>query len=249
MLPTQHYDNKSPNCGCDSGLRGVAAEQLSRRGLLGIGTSASVLVAVGGTMVVPLAARAQTTKSPSEALKTLMDGNRRFVKRKLASCGKDTALLQQKTAEKQEPFASILSCADSRVPVELIFDQSIGDVFVNRVAGNIATTEIIASIEYGAVVLGTKVIMVLGHRNCGAVKATIEGEAVPGQISALYRYIRPAVDQAGPDLLAATKANAKIQAQLLKESSPVLGGLIKEGKLKVVSAFFDVQSGEVTLLS
>ena len=90
----------------------------------------------------------------------------------------DLAILQQNTAEKQEPFASVLSCADSRVPVELIFDQSIGHVFVNRIAGNIATTEIMASIEYGAAVLGTKVIMVLGHGNCGAVKATIDGKAV-----------------------------------------------------------------------
>ena len=137
--------------------------------------------------------------------------------------------------------------ADSRVPVELVFDQSIGHVFVNRVAGNIATTEIIASIEYGAAVLGTKVIMVLGHGNCGAVSATIDGKAVPGQISSLYRYIRPAINQAGGELKAATEANAKIQAQLLKESSPVLAGLIKDGKLSVVAAFYDVESGKVTL--
>jgi carbonic anhydrase len=188
-------------------------------------------------------------KSPAEALQALMDGNRRFVARKLTFYQEDLAILQQNTAEKQEPFASVLSCADSRVPVELIFDQSIGHVFVNRVAGNIATTEIIASIEYGAAVLGTRVIVVLAHRNCGAVKAAIDGKAVPGQISSLYRYIRPAVNQAGADLRAATEANAKIQAQLLKESSPVLGSLVKEGKLAIVAAFFDVQSGKVALLS
>jgi carbonic anhydrase len=91
--------------------------------------------------------------------------------------------------------------------------------------------------------------MVLGHGNCGAVKATLDGKAAPGQISALYRYIRPAVNQAGADLKAATEANAKIQAQLLKESSPLLAGLIKDGKLAIVSAFFDVASGKVTLLS
>jgi carbonic anhydrase len=131
------------------------------------------------------------------------------VERKLTFYQNDLAILQQNTAEKQEPFASGLSCADSRVPVELVFDQSIGHVFVNRVAGNIATTEIIASVEYGAVVLGTKVIMVLGHGNCGAVKATIEGKAVPGQISSLYRYIRPAVNAAGANLQAATEANRR----------------------------------------
>jgi carbonic anhydrase len=90
--------------------------------------------------------------------------------------------------------------------------------------------------------------MVLSHRNCGAVQATIGGKAVPGQISSLYRYIRPAVSAAGDNLRAATEANAKIQAQLLKESSPVLAGLIKEGKLRVVAAFFDVGNGKVTLL-
>src|SRR5437763_12239873 len=117
---------------------------------------------------MPSGARAQTMMSPAEALQTLVDGNRRFVERQLTFYQDDLAILQQNTAEKQEPFASVLSCADSRVPVELVFDQSIGHVFVNRVAGNIATSEIIASIEYGAVVLGTKVIMVLGHGDCGA---------------------------------------------------------------------------------
>ena len=193
--------------------------------------------------------RGQTTKSPAEALQALVEGNRRFVERKLTFYQDDLAILQQNTAEKQEPFASVLSCADSRVPVELVFDQSIGHVFVNRVAGNIATTEIMASIEYGAVVLGTKVIMVLGHSNCGAVKATIDGKAVPGQISSLYRFIRPAVDAAGANLDAAAVANAKIQAQLLKESSPVLAELVKEDKLSVVAAFVDVASGKVTLLT
>ena len=92
----------------------------------------------------------------------------------------------------------MLSCADSRVPVELVFDQTIGHIFVTRVAGNVATSEIIASLEHRAAVLGTKVILVMGHAGCGAVKATIQGAEVPGQISALYPHIQPAVDQAGP---------------------------------------------------
>jgi carbonic anhydrase len=228
------------------------AVPLSRRRLLGatiVGATTSVLAGAGAEVVLPLAARAQTMKSPAEALQALVEGNRRFVERKLTFYQDDLAILQQNTAEKQEPFASVLSCADSRVPVELVFDQSIGHVFVNRVAGNIATTEIMASVEYGAVVLGTKVIMVLGHSNCGAVKATIDGKAVPGQISSLYRFIRPAVDAAGANLDAAAVANAKIQAQLLKESSPALAELVKEGKLSVVAAFYDVASGKVTLLT
>jgi len=141
-----------------------------------------------------------------------------------------------------------LSCADSRVPVELIFDQSIGHIFVTRVAGNVVTSEIIASLEYGAAVLGTKVILVMGHGGCGAVKATIQAKEVPGQISALYPHIQPAVDQAGSNLDAAIKANAKIQAALLRASSTVVSGLVKEGKLKVVASHYDLASGVVTLL-
>jgi carbonic anhydrase len=129
-----------------------------------------------------------------------------------------------------------------------VFDQTIGHLFVTRVAGNIATADLIASLEYGAAVLGTKAIMVLGHANCGAVKATIDGKAVPGQISVLYRSIRPAVDQAGPNLDAAIKANAKIQAGLLRTASPVLAEQIKANQLKIVAAYYDLASGAVTLL-
>jgi carbonic anhydrase len=181
-------------------------------------------------------------------LQQLIDGNRRFVEGRLTSFSEDLDILKSKTVDKQEPFAAVLSCADSRVPVELIFDQSIGHVFVTRVAGNVATSAIIASLEYGVVVLGTKTIMVLGHANCGAVKASIEAKAVPGQISALYPYIRPAVDQAGSNLEAAIKANAKIQAGLLRQSSPVLAEQIKQNQLKIVAGYYDLASGTVALL-
>jgi carbonic anhydrase len=193
-------------------------------------------------------ALAQTTLSPDAALRQLIDGNQRFAEGRLTSFAEDLDILKAKTVDKQEPFAAVLSCADSRVPVELIFDQSIGHVFVTRVAGNIATSAIIASLEYGVAVLGAKAIMVLGHANCGAVKASIEAKAVPGQISALYRYIRPAVDLAGFDLEAAIKANAKIQAGLLRQSSPVLADHIKENQLKIVAGYYDLSSGKVTLL-
>lgn len=134
------------------------------------------------------------------------------------------------------------------MPVELIFDQTIGKLFVTRVAGNIATADLIASLEYGAAVLGTKAIMVLGHASCGAVKAAIDAKAVPGQISTLYRSLRPAVEQAGSNLEAAIKANAKIQAGLLRTSSPVLAELIGKGQLKVVAAYYEIANGTVTLL-
>ena len=214
-----------------------------------VGKSFALTAAVGFSgLIADAAARAQTAVSPEAALQQLIDGNRRFAEGRLTSFNEDLEILKSKTVDKQEPFAAVLSCADSRVPVELIFDQSIGHVFVTRVAGNVATSAIIASLEYGVAVLGTKAIMVLGHANCGAVKASIDAKAVPGQISALYRYIRPAVDQAGPDLEAAIKANAKIQAALLRQSSPVLADHIKQNQLKIVAGYYDLSSGKVTLV-
>lgn len=240
-------------CGCNSCSTEPADRRndtdLSRRGFLcgAIGGTAAALV--GATVLSTGPAVAQSTLTPEAALQELMDGNRRYVGGELRSLNEDLSILKAKTAEKQEPFAAILSCADSRVPVEFVFDQSIGHLFVVRVAGNVTTPEITASLEYGVAVLGTKVLMVLGHGSCGAVQATIEGKAVPGQISALYAPIRPAVDAAGSDLDAAIDANARIQATLLSEASPVLAGAIKEGKLKVVAARYDIASGAVSLLS
>jgi carbonic anhydrase len=206
------------------------------------------LVGAAAMEFTPSPLLAQSKLSPDAALQELIDGNRRFTSGRLTAFEQDLAILKQNTIEKQEPFAAVLSCADSRVPVELIFDQSIGHIFVTRVAGNVVTPEIIASLEYGAAALGTKAILVMGHGGCGAVKATIQAKEVPGQISALYPHIQPAVDQAGSNLEAAIKANAKIQAALLRESSTVVSGLVKESKLKVVAAYYDLASGSVTLL-
>jgi carbonic anhydrase len=220
---------------------------LSRRKFLGA-TAASLLAAttpVGLITEQPL--QAQSTLTPDEALKALMDGNERFVSGNMTSFEHDLKILKEHNAEKQEPFAAVLACADSRVPVELIFDQTIGHIFVARVAGNMVTPEIIGSLEYGGAVLGVKVILVLGHTGCGAVKATIQNKEVPGQISSLYPHIRPAIDKAGSDPEAAAKANAEIQAKLLSESSPVIAPMIKENKLKVVAGIYEIASGKVTL--
>jgi carbonic anhydrase len=220
---------------------------VSRRKFLGA-TAASFLAAASLDFLpaaTPL--YAQSVLTPDEALKELMDGNERFSSGRMTSFEHDLKILKEHTVDKQEPFAAVLSCADSRVPVELIFDQTIGHVFVARVAGNIITPEIIASLEYGAAVLGNKVILVLGHAGCGAVKAAIQGKDVPGQISALFPHIQPAIDEAGSDLAAATKANASIQARLLRESSPVIGPLVKENKLRVVAGVYDIATGKVTL--
>jgi carbonic anhydrase len=242
----------SPLCCVNASVEtGTSDKDRSRRDFLRTATGAALaglITAAGMEFAAPRPVLAQSTLSPDAALQQLMDGNRRFTSGRLTAFDEDLGILKQKTIEKQEPFAAVLSCADSRVPVELIFDQSIGHVFVARVAGNIATPEIIATLEYGAAALGTKVILVMGHGNCGAVKATIQAKEVPGQISALYSHIQPAVNQAGPDLEATTKANAKIQAALLREASTVIAGLLKEHKLKVVAGYYDISSGSATLL-
>jgi carbonic anhydrase len=185
--------------------------------------------------------------SPDSALEQLMAGNQRFAANQLTSIDHDLTILKEHTVEKQEPFAAVLACADSRVVVELVFDQSIGQIFVTRVAGNFVTPEITASLEYAVAVLGVRAILVLGHTNCGAVKAAMKGESVPGQISALFQHLRPAVDQAGGDVAKATAANAKLQADLLRTSSTVIHQAVTAGTVKVAAGVYDLGSGKVTL--
>ena len=215
---------------------------------MALGSAAALATPLVGLLAAS-PARAQTKLAPDTALDQLMAGNARFVSGRLTSFDADLDILRQQTVAKQEPFAAVLSCADSRVPVELVFDQSIGHLFVARIAGNVCTPEIIASLEYGAAVLGAAAIVVLGHSGCGAVRATIEAKSVPGQISALYAPLRPAVERAGVDLEAAIRANAQIQADLLRTASPVIAELVRQGKVKVVAACYDLGSGKVSLLS
>jgi carbonic anhydrase len=190
---------------------------------------------------------AQTNLSPDAALQELIAGNQRFAANQLTSIEHDLAILKERTVDKQEPFAAVLSCADSRVPVELIFDQTIGHIFVTRVAGNIATSDMIASLEYGVAVLGVKALVVLGHGACGAVKAAMKADAVPGQISTLYPALRQAVEKSDGNFEKAIAANAKIQAELLKTSSPVIRDAVKGGKLRVEAGIYDLATGKVTL--
>src|ERR1700728_237361 len=185
------------------------------------------------------------------ALEELIAGNRRFTSGRTSSHRRDLAILQQ-MMEKPEPFAAVLSCSDSRVPVEVVFDQTIGQLFVTRVAGNIVTPEIIASLEYAVAVLGTNTILVMGHSRCGAVTAAIQrqarGGSFPGQIRALFPYIEAAVEQAGPDVEATIRANALIQSSQLRELSPLLAKMIEAGNVKVATGYFDISTGAVTLL-
>jgi carbonic anhydrase len=190
----------------------------------------------------------QRPETPEQAMDLLVKGNQRFVAHTLISFEEDLNILKAETEEHQEPFAAVLACADSRVPVELVFDQSIGHLFVVRVAGNVATPDTIASLEYGAAVLGTKGILVLGHTNCGAVKATMAGKAVPGQISTLYQYIHPAIAGASGDLTTASRQNATLQASVLRNASPVLAELVKQKKLAIKAAIYDIGDGKVTML-
>src|SRR5271170_1735395 len=190
----------------------------------------------------------QRPDTPEHAIDLLVQGNQRYVAQKLISFQEDLDILKADTEEHQEPFAAVLLCADSRVPVELAFDQSIGHLFVVRVAGNVATPDTIASLEYGVAVLGVKAILALGHTNCGAVKATMAGKAVPGQISTLYQYIHPATAGANGDLTTASRQNANLQASLLRETSPVLSDLVKQKKLAIGAAIYDVGTGKVALL-
>ena len=232
---------------CGEVAHRLAAPGFSRRSVLRNGIAAA-LASFSLAKKAAADALSSPESSPDAAIQALLDGNKRFIEHRLTSFDADLALLKRNTVAKQEPFAALLSCADSRVPVELVFDQTIGNLFVTRVAGNLATPEVIASLEYGAAVLGTKAILVLGHASCGAVKAAMDGKDVPGQISALYAALRPAVDAANGDLVAAIKANAKIQAHLLASASPLLAGLVKQGKLKVAAGYYALDTGAVTLL-
>jgi len=211
------------------------------------GAVAGLAARAGFDLAVPEKVVAQSNLSPDAALQELLTGNQRFAANQLTSIEHDLTILKEKTADKQEPFAAVLSCADSRVPVELVFDQTIGHIFVARVAGNLVTPEIIGSLEYGVGVLGVKALVVLGHSGCGAVKAAMKADSVPGQISSLYPHLRQAVEQSGGSFDKAIDANAKIQAELLRTSSTVIRDAVKAGKLKVEAGVYDLATGKVTL--
>ena len=186
--------------------------------------------------------------TPQQALDALASGNARFVSGKAKAPNRDAARLRA-VAPTQAPFAAVLACADSRVPVEILFDQGFGDVFVCRAAGNVVTPELLASLEFGALVLGAKALVVLGHTGCGAVKATMSGDAVPGQISTLYQHIQPAVDRApGKPLDEVAAENVRVQTELLRRASPVMRQLVTEGKLVIAGGMADLTTGRVTMI-
>ena len=199
--------------------------------------------------------------TPDQALQYLMAGNKRYVEGKLIHPRENTDRIHD-TAVEQFPYAAFLSCADSRVPVEEVFDQGIGDCFVCRVAGNIATEPEIGSLEFGTLILGSKVLLVLGHERCGAISASMGKIALPddpGRIPSLIPLIEPAVKaiaarvaaegmaSVGDDVDATIKQNVHNQVARLKQS-PILSQLERDNKLKILPAYYDLDTGVVQIL-
>jgi carbonic anhydrase len=225
-------------------------------GSAGIAASTAVGVLWNGKQAIAQQPATSVQKpqpvSPEAALKTLLEGNKRFVEGKRLNPHQSRLRLQE-TAVAQYPFAAILGCADSRVPSEIVFDQGLGDLFVVRVAGNVASQTAIGSLEFATAVLGAQLIMVLGHARCGAVAAAVKGDPLPGRIGVFVEEIKPAVERVrfktGNLEDNAIIANVQYQAEKLAEASTILGGLIKEGKLKIVGGRYDLATGKVTMLT
>jgi carbonic anhydrase len=208
------------------------------------------LVAFAATSGPVRAANQHPPMSSSDAWKKLMAGNRVFV----SSMAQRTQTIEERAAlaAGQAPFASILSCADSRTSPEIIFHQGLGDIFVVRVAGNVATSTERASLEYASAVLKSPLIVVMGHSSCGAVKAAIEatkGEDFPGDIEQLAEIIEPAAkatkSMAGDWLTNATKENVRRVVSKL-HTSPVISELVKSSALDIIGAYYSLETGEVT---
>jgi len=237
---------------CATSVRGLT----SRRGFL-VGAVAAAGAAAGAfPLARPAFAQAANGVPPDEAQQRLVDGNARYVAGQTDV--RDFEAGRAARATSQHPFASVLSCADSRVAPELAFDQGAGDLFVVRVAGNIANDDAVASLEFGSAVLGCQLILVLGHTSCGAVVSAIgvvkEKTELPGHLPGLIGQITPAVETAMKDdpadlVAAATVQNVRDAMARLSADSPMLSGLIAEGKLKVIGGIYELSTGKVSLLT
>lgn len=203
-----------------------------------------------------IAPKPENILSPSEALERLMAGNRRFSS---GSVIKNDSFKSISPALRsgQNPYACILSCADSRVGPELCFDEGQGDLFVTRLAGNYINTDVLASLEYGTLMLKSPLIMVLGHTECGAINAAIKAEKdnidFPGHIqvisSKLDVAVRLAKQKGGNLAYEAVKENVKLNVDDLRNSTPIIRRLVADGKLKVVGGIYDLNTGKVNLIS
>ena len=231
------------------------------------------MIACGLTLIslatgIALAASGSLSISPDEALRKLMDGNRRYVENRLTLGSRSGTASRKALANSQEPYAIILCCSDSRVPPEIIFDKGLGEIFVIRVAGNVSDPIVLGSIEYAAAHLGSPLVMVLGHELCGAVKETVEAKGkstASKNIDAIIKAVAPSVKAATKDCEACKRdancaenktsefvecvvdANAKHVAANLTRQSSILKHLVNEKKIKIVAAKYDLDDGLVTL--
>lgn len=192
----------------------------------------------------------QDSITPNRAVEMLKEGNQRFLDKNVQD--RDLHIQVQNTSDGQFPYAVILSCIDSRVPVELVFDQGVGDIFSARVAGNIINEDILGSIEYACGVAGSKAILVLGHTKCGAVTSACKGVEL-GNITALLSKVKPAIanvqERDGEvEVEEVTKANVHQSIKEIREKSSILADLETEGKIKIVGAVYHVEDGRVTYL-
>ncbi|MEH2061307.1 MAG: carbonic anhydrase [Nostoc sp.] len=214
-------------------------------------TASDLLWQVKQAKAAEIPSNSPESLSPDAALQKLIEGNQRFVDHH-PQYPDQSALRLQEVAQAQHPFATILSCADSRVPAEIVFDQGIGDIFDVRIAGNIATHEAIGSIEYAVVLLGSPLLMVMGHERCGAVTAAVQNESLLGDISTFVKAIKPAVEkvknQAGDAVENAVVANVQYQIERLKHSK-LLTEQVQSGKLKIVGGRYDLDTGRVTIIT
>lgn len=184
--------------------------------------------------------------TPAEALAELKNGNQRFVGGKLTNINYHEQI--ELTKSDQHPHSLILSCLDSRIPPEIIFDQGIGNIFVARVAGNVEDPNILGSMEFATKIKGTKLIVVMGHNKCGAVKGAVDNAEL-GNLTQLVNQIKPAItgDKSNPDIMLDETAKNNVRmtiTDILKESS-VLSDLVNNGSVKIVGAFYDISSGKV----
>jgi len=193
-----------------------------------------------------------TGMTPNQALNALMEGNARFVSGNVCHPNQSDESLA-KAVSGQQPFAVVVSCSDSRVPPEILFDQGIGDIFVIRTAGEVMDNATIGTVEYAVEHLHVPLIIVLGHDDCGAVKAAIEGGAQPGQIAYVVDAITPAVNTArgmnGDLLNNSINVNAQNVARQLRSTSPILSEAAQAGTLQIVAARYHLDTGAVELLS
>jgi len=240
------------------------SKSISRRNFVKISGAAAIgasLMKFGDDMLSVREAYADDSMpaTPDEALKKLMAGNKRFVD-SVKKNPRRTVEVRKELVEGQWPFATILACADARVPPEVIFDQGLGDLFVVRVAGNFVNPSnyaVLGSLEYGVLVLGSSVLMVLGHSNCGAVTGAInvvqKGTEYPGSINEIVNSIGPAVVEAkgetGDLLENSIVSNIQLQVDKLIGSVPILGDKVREGKLKIVGGNYDLYTGEVKIVT